>query len=107
MKIYLAVFLKYMDFNETRMNLCEFDSVKELDDFTTNFNDSGEIKKKYQRDIQEFLLDNRKNYAYSETKNGVPKITLSAYYIENNEIHYYNHLLFFELPFVLVVLHVR
>lgn len=88
MKVYLAVFLKFMDYEANRIDLKKFKSIKELDEYTTHFKNSDEIKKRFSRDIQEFLLDSRKNKAYRETKKGIPKTYLSAYYIEDNEIKF-------------------
>lgn len=88
MRVYLAVFLKYMDTKANRLNLLEFDSIQELDEFTQKFQSSNDIKALYCIDIQEFILDARKNKAYRETKTGLPITYLSAYYLENQELNF-------------------
>lgn len=88
MKAYLGVFQKFMDFNEERMNLLEFNSIEELDKYTQKFNNSGEIKKDFETDIQEFILQNRFSKSYKETKSGKPILYLSAYVIYNGRLRF-------------------
>lgn len=84
MKAYLAIYSRYHDAQGRKMNLLEFDSVNELDKYTKNFTDSSQIKKKFQREIQEYIMDDylHGDNAIKETKDGRPIVYLTAY-VEN------------------------
>lgn len=88
MKAYLSIFLGYGDSLNTRINLIEFDNIKDLDVYTKKFENSIEIKKIFQNDIQEFILESRFDKAYKENKNGKPIVRLVAYVYYDNYIRY-------------------
>lgn len=88
MKAYLALFLSYSDSFNTRINLLEFNNIDELDNYTRCFNNSKEIKKLFQNDVSEFVLECRFEKGYKETKSGIPIIRLCAYVYYNNYIRF-------------------
>lgn len=81
MKAYLAVFIGYKDPLIRREVLKEFNSVKELDNYTKKFKDSSEIKEKYKDIVEEFILYYRDSDIYKERKDEQPIVYLSSYTI--------------------------
>ena len=58
MKVFLSIVLDYN--GDIRENLCEADSLIDMDRFLNKSRNSSEIREEYRDIIQEFLLDNRK-----------------------------------------------
>lgn len=89
MKVYLSAFIGFKDSKYEHIVLKEFNNVKELDNYTKKFNNSNEIKRKYQGDIQEFLMDiNTRDNENGEkslrfTKDGKPIVYLSSFTIND------------------------
>lgn len=89
MRVYLGAFLHYTQGLEKNFPIKVFNSIKELDNYTKEFESSKDIKKAYLGDLQEYVLDMRKNKKiYHETKEGKPVMYICAYYI--NEKGEYN-----------------
>lgn len=88
MKVFLALFLSYGDPFKTRIDLCEFDSVQQLDDYTKKFVNSDEIKMLFRSDLVEFVLESRFDKYYKETEKGRPIIRLVSYVYFDNQIRY-------------------
>ena len=55
--------------NQIRFDLYKCNSLKEMDEYIRTFKDSGEVRKKYEQDISEFMLDFRKRIKRLEDKN--------------------------------------
>lgn len=86
MKIHLAIVIGETGY--IREDLYVASNIKEFDTYTSQFNDSEEIRLKYQNIIQEFLLDYRNEVKKRETKYGNYRGRIAAYYIQNNQIQF-------------------
>lgn len=85
MKVYLGVFLGYKDNKAIRENLLEFNTIKELDEYTKNYEKSIEIKRVFRENIEELIMygydqaKKGKGRLVKENKDGKPIVYLSAY----------------------------
>ena len=68
-EISLALFIDKYNVNNHYYILKKFKNINELDDFTSKFNDYEELRKYFEVDISEYLMDNRKIVSENETKN--------------------------------------
>ena len=80
-EISLALFIDKYNVNNHYYILKKFKNVHELDDFTSKFNDYEELRKYFEVDISEYLMDNRKIVSENETKNKKFKGRISAFII--------------------------
>lgn len=94
MKVYLAIVLDY-DGN-IKENLCEANSLIDMDRFLNKYHNSYEIREEYRDNIQEFLLDNRQFLAKLDKRSldkgkkprkYLGRITL-CFYGKNNILHF-------------------
>lgn len=86
MKFHLAIVIGETGY--FREDLFVANNIKEFDSFTSQFNNSEEIRLKYQDIIQEFLLDYRHEVKKRETKYGKQRGRIAAYYIVDNQIEF-------------------
>ena len=78
--IYLAIFIDKYNVNNHFFVLNKFASVQDLDSFTIKFTNYEELRKYYEVDISEYLMDNQKIIKNNETKNKNFKGRISAFY---------------------------
>lgn len=80
--IHLAIFIdKYQD-NRHFCDLKEFATVDDLDNFTMKFADSSELRKEFDDEILEYLMENREIIDKNDTKYKHFRGRISAYYID-------------------------
>lgn len=84
MDLYLALFLKYKDYQQLRYNLIKFNNLDEAINYTKQFEDKTDIKRLFQDELQEFIMDSRKTSSYHEDKKGKPINYLCLYYKDSD-----------------------
>lgn len=84
-EISLALFIDKYNVNNHYYVLKKFKNVHELDDFTSKFKDYEELRKYFEVDISEYLMDNRKIVSENETKNKKFKGRISAFYYNSRK----------------------
>lgn len=84
-EISLALFIDKYNVNNHYYILKKFKNINELDDFTSKFNDYEELRKYFEVDISEYLMDNRKIVSENETKNKKFKGRISAFYYNSRK----------------------
>lgn len=78
MPVYLSIFLD--QYGEIRETLEKFNSISELDNYTSQFVNSDEVRKIHIDKISEFLLDYQQEVVKRETKYGNQRGRITAYY---------------------------
>ena len=84
-EISLALFIDKYNVNNHYYILKKFKNVSELDNFTSKFSDYEELRKYFEVDISEYLMDNRKIVLENETKNKKFKGRISAFYYNSRK----------------------
>lgn len=83
-EISLAIFIDKYNVFDHYFVLKKFNNVHDLDNFTKNFKDAEALRKHFETDISEYLMDNRKIIKENETKNNKFRGRISAFYYDDH-----------------------